>query len=372
MSDLPLSRLDAYARPFTHMGVDYFGPLLVSIGRRQEKRWILLATCLTVRAIHLQVVYSLTTNSCIMALRNVMARRGIPAVIYSDRGTNFQGASKELMVAMENIDHERVATEFTTPYTTWTFIPPASPHMGGAWERLVRTVKQNLYKFQSNRSVSMEVLENMLAEVENVVNSRPLTNIPIDNDQSPVLTPNHFLLGSSNGMRAWVQFDDSSTVLKNCWQLSQAMANQFWKQWIRDYLPSSRRTKWFEKVKPVEVGDVVILVDPKLPRNTWPKGRIIGIKRGKDGQVRSATIHTCSGIYERPVVKIAVLDVGVKHHTRQDVQKRIPGESVDCATSNNPSNSSCPMAIDVEHQTRRCHLSTKDNIQQNDTMKERQ
>lgn len=186
----------------------------------------------------------------------------------------------------------------------------------------------------------------MLAEVENVINSRPLTNIPIDDDQSPVLTPNHFLLGSSNGLRSWVAFDDTSSVLKNCWQLSQTMANQFWKQWVRDYLPLiTRRTKWFEKVKPVEIGDIVILVDPKLPRNTWPKGRVIGSKRGSDGQVRSATIQTSTGIYERPAVKIAVLDVGVCHNTLQGIQKRIPGESVNCATSNSPSNSSCPIAV---------------------------
>ncbi|XP_065077557.1 uncharacterized protein LOC135700826 [Ochlerotatus camptorhynchus] len=326
MSDLPLPRLAAYARPFTYMGVDYFGPIVIILGRRLEKRWVLLATCLTTRAIHLQIVQSMTTDSCIMALRNVMARRGVPAVIYSDRGTNFQGASRELEEVMVNLDRERLAAEFTTSHTTWSFIPPASPHMGGAWERLVRTVKQNLAKLKPNRTLSHEVLENMLAEVENIVNSRPLTSIPLDDDQSPVLTPNHFLLGSSNGLKPWVPFDDSSEVLKNCWELSQTLANQFWKQWLHDYLPSStRRTKWFMEVKPIRVNDIVVIVDPKLPRNTWPKGRVIGIKQGSDGQVRSATVQTSGGIYERPTVKLAVLDVGVESNAHQDDQKPIPG-----------------------------------------------
>ncbi|XP_062713921.1 uncharacterized protein LOC134290744 [Aedes albopictus] len=313
MGDLPLPRLAAYSRPFTYMGVDYFGPYVIALGRRLEKRWVLLATCLTTRAIHLQIVHTLTTDSCIMALRNVMSRRGVPAVIYSDRGTNFQGASKELNNAVKSLDQERLATEFTTSHTSWAFIPPASPHMGGAWERLVRTVKQNLAKLKPNRAVSHEVLENMLTEIENVVNSRPMTDLPLDDDYSPVLTPNHFLLGSSNGLRTWVPFDDSSRVLKNSWKLSQTLANQFWKQWLRDYLPCiTRRTKWFSDVKPIEINDLVIIVDPKFPRNTWPKGRVIGIRQGADHQVRSATVQTASGIYERPAVKLAVLDVGVR------------------------------------------------------------
>lgn len=293
MSNLPLPRLAAYARPFTYMGVDYFGPFVINLGRRTEKRWVLLATCLTTRAIHLQIVHSMTTDSCIMALRNVMARRRVPAVIYSDRGTNFQGASKELKEAMANLDLEHLETEFSSSHTSWNFIPPASPHMGGAWERLVRTVKSNLAKLKSNRTLTHEVLENMLTEIENIVNSRPLTSIPLNDDQSPVLTPNHFLLGSSNGLRPWVPFDNSSVALKNGWVLSQTLANQFWKQWLRDYLPSiTRRTKWFAKTKPLAINDIVIIVEPRFPRNTWPKGRVIGIKEESDGQVRSATVQT--------------------------------------------------------------------------------
>ncbi|XP_065081042.1 uncharacterized protein LOC135703693 [Ochlerotatus camptorhynchus] len=132
MSDLPPYRLAAFTRPFTYMGVDYFGPITVIVGRRSEKRWGVLATCLTTRAIHLELAHTLTTDSCILVIRNIMARRGTPAVIFSDRGTNFQRASKELREVMQNIDQEQLMQEFTTPNTEWTFIPPASPHMGGA------------------------------------------------------------------------------------------------------------------------------------------------------------------------------------------------------------------------------------------------
>ncbi|XP_058827023.1 uncharacterized protein LOC131687005 [Topomyia yanbarensis] len=172
MCDLPPQRLAVFARPFTHMGIDYFGPMLVSKGNT------------------------------------------------SDRGTNFQGTSKELQTAILNLNHDQLAKEFTSSHTQWYFIPPASPHMGGAWERLIRSVKQNLHKIKTSRLPTDEVLENMLLEVENIINSRPLTDIPVDDDESPVLTPNHFLLGSSNGLKSWVPYIDNPIVLRNSWQQS--------------------------------------------------------------------------------------------------------------------------------------------------------
>lgn len=128
MADLPKARLSAFSRPFTHMGVDYFGPILISVGRRTEKRWGVLATCLTTRAIHLQIAHTLTTDSCVMAIRNIMARRGIPAAIYSDRGTNFRAANKELQNALEELDHMALIKEFTTSRTEWVFNPPLASH----------------------------------------------------------------------------------------------------------------------------------------------------------------------------------------------------------------------------------------------------
>ncbi|XP_065089899.1 uncharacterized protein LOC135711086 [Ochlerotatus camptorhynchus] len=327
MGDLPQSRLAAFSRPFTYMGVDYFGPILVSVGRHSEKRWGVLATCLTTRAIHLQIAHTLTTDSCVMAIRNVMARRGVPAVIYSDRGTNFQATSKELKVAIELLDQNRLASEFTTSRTQWTFIPPVSPHMGGAWERQIRSVKQNLAKVQPSRLPTDEVLQNAMVEVENIVNSRPLTDLPVEDDESPVLTPNHFLLGSANGLRSWVPFNDNPILRRNCWIQSQVMADKFWKQWVRDYLPClTRRTKWFTPATPITVGDTVVIVDAKLSRNCWPKGRVIATHQAPDGQVRSATVQTASGgIYERPAISLAVLDVGVRTNTLSDDPSRIPG-----------------------------------------------
>lgn len=244
MADLPDARLAAYTRPFTHVGIDYFGPMEVAIGRRVEKRWGMLDTCLTTRAVHIEVAHSLSTDSCIMAIRNMIARRGVPRHIYSDRGTNFVGTCKELGRVMHELNYEEIMKEFVDSETSWSFNPPLSPHMGGSWERLIRSVKASLKALNLPRRPTDEVLHNTLLEIENTVNSRPLTHVPVENDAAPALTPNHILLGSSNGVKPLTILDDSNTVVRQCWRSSQIIANQFWKRWVSEYLPEiTKRTK---------------------------------------------------------------------------------------------------------------------------------
>ena len=96
MAALPAGRLAYRERPFNRCGMDYFGPLFVKIGRRREKRWGVIFTCLTTRAVHLELAHSLTASSAIMALQRLAARREAPKAAYRDNGTNFRGASGEL------------------------------------------------------------------------------------------------------------------------------------------------------------------------------------------------------------------------------------------------------------------------------------
>ncbi|XP_058448836.1 uncharacterized protein LOC131428813 [Malaya genurostris] len=312
MADLPPARLAAFTRPFAHTGIDYFGPIEVVLGRRVEKRWGVLLTCLTIRAVHLEIAHSLTTDSCILALRNFIVRRGVPVSFYSDRGTNFIGADRVLQEALQVVNQERLMQEFTSAQTSWHFNPPVSPHMGGSWERLIQTVKRNLGEIVGGRRPTDEELKNALIEIEGVLNTRPLTHVPVDAESAAALTPNHFLLGSSDGSKPLTLYSENVAVLRHGWELSQVIANRFWKRWLRDYLPEiTRRTKWYQKTKPIEVGDIVIIADPDHPRNCWPQGRVIGVTN-RDGQVRRATVQTVKGVYERPAVKLAVLDVRSK------------------------------------------------------------
>ncbi|XP_053692167.1 uncharacterized protein LOC128740630 [Sabethes cyaneus] len=248
MADLPAARLSAYTRPFAHVGVDYFGPIEVLVGRRVEKRWGVLLTCLTTRAVHIEVANTLTTNSCIMALQNFITRRGTPVSFYSDRGTNFVGASRMLDQIQQTLDGQQLMREFITPTTAWRFNPPVSPHMGGSWERLVGSVKRNLTEVLHLRRPTDEELRNALTAIEGVLNARPLTHVPIEDEAAPALTPNHFLLGSSDGSKPLTTIEGDTAALRRGWPTSQWLANLFWKRWVKNYLPEiTRRTKWYEK-----------------------------------------------------------------------------------------------------------------------------
>ena len=130
---------------------------VVAVGRRVEKRWGVIFTCLTVRAVHLEVAHTLSTGSCIAAVRRFIARRGVPREIISDCGTNFVGTARELRDAIAGVDHEALMTEFCSPELKWTFNPPEAPHFGGCWERLVRSVKKVLGHLNLPRRPTDEV-----------------------------------------------------------------------------------------------------------------------------------------------------------------------------------------------------------------------
>lgn len=309
MGSLPLERLQSFAVPFYHTGVDYFGPMDVVVGRRREKRWGVLFTCMTVRAVHIEVASSLSTDTFLMVLKQFISRRGVPRQIISDNGTNFRGASRVLMNEIEKVCAKEVVNKH--PEIEWRFIPPASPHMGGTWERMVRSVKSILTEILPQAVVKEEVLRAALADIENILNSRPLTYVPVDSAESEALTPNHFLIGSSNGIRERGNTDGSGVTLSKSFRISSALANQFWKRWVHEYLPClTRRTKWHDKIcDPIAINDVVIIVDENTKRNTWNKGIVVDVHRSKEGQVRSAVVKTVNGLLTRPAVKLAKLDI---------------------------------------------------------------
>ncbi|GBP95144.1 hypothetical protein EVAR_100180_1 [Eumeta japonica] len=163
-----------------------------------------------------------------------MARRGQPDTLYSDHGTNFVGAAAELSRARLEIE-ERMSDEATTRAIRWLRIPPHAPHMGGSWERLVRSIKVALSATLHTRAPKDEVLHTLLLEAEFVVNSRPLTHISVLPSDPTALTPNHFLLGSAAGRWQPGHFDTSEECSRKQWRASQALAEMFWQRWLREY-----------------------------------------------------------------------------------------------------------------------------------------
>ena len=144
MAALPAERLPPGNAPFETISADCFGPIFVTQGRRNVKRWGCLFTCLTTRAIHLEVAHSLDTESFLAALSRFESRRGTPKKIFSDNGTNFTGADKELRSMVESLNQKKIYERCLRKNIEWHFIPPSASHMGGVWERIVKSVKRVL------------------------------------------------------------------------------------------------------------------------------------------------------------------------------------------------------------------------------------
>ena len=123
------------------------------------KRYGVLFTCLASRAIHLETSTSLETDAFINALRRFICRRGPIRQLRSDQGTNFVGAKHELKAALAELDHERIKAELLKKNCDWFAFAmnvPSSSHMGGVWERQIRTVKSVLFPLLQNNGLQLD------------------------------------------------------------------------------------------------------------------------------------------------------------------------------------------------------------------------
>ncbi|XP_058808605.1 uncharacterized protein LOC131674108 [Phymastichus coffea] len=317
MAALPPARVTP-ARPFSKCGVDYAGPFSMcrnkGRGAATLKGYVALFVCLCTKAVHLELVSDLTTASFLGAFTRFVGRRGRPAEVWSDNGTNFRGAALELrrLLREAEIDWGVVEGELAKDGTSWKFIPPSAPHFGGLWEAGVKSMKRHLMRVASPRRLTYEELTTLLVSIEATLNSRPLIPPAGDLGDIEALTPSHFLIGTS--ATSYPQTSSANQPLDRAshWELVQAMRSHFWTRWSREYLNTLlQRSKWKSPQPNLEVGDFVILLDPTLlrPDGRWPLGRVTATMPGSDGLVRAVTVKTATGEYTRPIVKIARLPV---------------------------------------------------------------
>ena len=308
MADLPSARLQIDQPPFSHVGVDYFGPFQVKQGRALVKRYGCVFTCMTVRAIHIEVSHSLTTDSFLCALRRFISRRGKPIKIYSDCGTNFVGAAKVLQDNSNHFDHERVQNFLSEREIEWSFNPPTASHMGGAWERMIRSIRRILTALMTTQTLTDEVLTTLMAEVEGIINSRPLVPVTMDSKNDDPLTPNHLLLLHGNPNLPPGLFEKGDCYGKRRWAQVQYLAEQFWSRWIGEFLPNLMlRQKWFKTNNNLQVDDVVLLVESMQHRSKWLMGRVTAVFPDKKGKVRTVAVHTKNGTIVRPITKLCII-----------------------------------------------------------------
>ena len=311
MSELPVVRIEDNVTPFTNNGVDYFGPFSIKLFRRTVKRWICLFTCLSVRAVHMEIVQSLDTQSCLDAVHRFIARRGKPKTVISDNGTNFVGAANELKAAFKELNHSEMQRNLAQNGIQWTFNPPAAPHFGGAWDYLVKSSKRAIFSILGKESLKEENLSTVIWIAEQLLNNRPLTAVSSDVEDLYTITPNHFLVGGANVSCPFSLFSDNNASYRKMFRRISEQLKALWKRWMSEYLPSLERRakKRTDSGADIKVGDLVWMVDEKESYCNYPLARIQKLHEGDDKITRTATIKTAKGTYIRPLVKLITLDI---------------------------------------------------------------
>ncbi|XP_063923785.1 uncharacterized protein LOC135137936 [Zophobas morio] len=304
MGELPRPRV-TQAKVFTHCGVDFAGPFSITMGRRRGaarlKAYVCVFVCFAVKAIHLELVSNLTSEGFLGALRRLVARRGQCTDIYSDCGTNFVGANNLLQKYMQ--------AAAGSCGIKWHFNPPSAPHMGGLWEAGVKSFKSHLKRVVGEQLLTFEEFSTVLAQIEAVLNSRPLCPVSADNPEDlSVLTPGHFL---TTGPLVAVPDEPLEAMRLNRlsrWQLVQRLHQDFWHRWQQGYLHTlQQRNKWNTSNNLPSVDTLVVIKGDSVAPLQWQLGRIVALHPGKDGIVRVAQVRTTSGLITRPLVKLCPL-----------------------------------------------------------------
>ncbi|GAB1860865.1 Integrase catalytic domain-containing protein [Camponotus japonicus] len=230
--------------------------------------------------------------------------------MYSDCGTNFVGADKQLRALFAACSKEGrlIADQLASDRIQWRFNPPAAPHFGGLWEAAVKALKQHLRRVLGNATLTFEEMTTLLAQIEACLNSRPLEALTDDPEDITALTPGHFLIGTALNAVPEPSLLPLQENRLSRWQLVQRMRDHFWDRWSREYLHSlTHRPKWWKSNTTIRVGRLCLLRNQASPPNKWPLARIIRVHPGEDGHVRVVTVRTSTSELTRPVTQLIFL-----------------------------------------------------------------
>ena len=117
-------------------------------------------------------------------------------------------------------------------------MPPSASHMGGAWERMIHSIRKILIALIGSQTLNDEGLVTFMTEVETILNSRPLVPVMYDDKGQKPLIPNHLLLFKGNPNLPPGLFDQKHCYTRRRWAQIQYMSNQFWCRRIKEFLPN--------------------------------------------------------------------------------------------------------------------------------------
>ena len=311
VAPLPPERVTP-TRAFDFVGLDFAGPILLFENDIEHKAYILLFTCATTRAVHLELCSNMSAYCFLMAFNRFIGRRRLPRVLMSDNFSTFKKINSDLIQAWKHLETTEFHDFVTSNKIEWKFIVQVAPAWGGMWERIVRSIKTPLRKVLHRTKVNTEEMRTVLTQVEMILNNRPITYMYNTPDEFTALTPNHFLGGSRTDCLPPI-YDhlEGKNDLVDRYNYLESIKDKFWEFWTREYLPElnhfyqSRKTN----VKEIRVGDIV-LVGNDAKRSTWKLGRIESLREGKDDKARAAVVKTqCKKLITRPIQKLYPLEV---------------------------------------------------------------
>ena len=312
---LPVERV-TFDRPFQNCGVDFTGALKVKDDDDNiVKQYVCLFTCTATRAVHLELIDSLSAEAFLLCFRRFVARCSIPDKLFSDNGTNFV-ATNRFLVSLQECNEVR--NYFVDKRITWVHNSPRASWQGGMFERLIGVVKSSLHKALHHRQVSSNELATILMEVEAVVNNRPLVYVNKDVTNEDTITPAHMLYGRKLFLYPTFEthdyeYDDVNNiaVLHAYNNKINNIIKRFTVLWSTEYLQSLREKHYLPYPAPLRIpciGEVVV-VKLDTDKSKWVLGKIVSLLPGIDGAIREALVLTNGKTNRRTVDKLIPLEI---------------------------------------------------------------
>uniref|UniRef100_A0A7I4Y3E6 Integrase catalytic domain-containing protein n=1 Tax=Haemonchus contortus TaxID=6289 RepID=A0A7I4Y3E6_HAECO len=328
MPPLPKDRV-VITKPFQNVGCDFMGPF---DSKEKTKMYVCLYTCLTTRAVHLEVVENMTAVAFLNSFVRFASRRGVPKLIRTDCGTNFKVGQVVINNLYQNndIDGYSVMSYSSSEGIKWIFNPPSAPWMGGVWERLVGTVKRCFSKAIGRKKLTFIEMTTAITRIEAIINTRPLTKVSLTDLNEIPLRPVDFLQGNLKfALPQASQISDHSDseydpeLIQTVSQAKQAIAHsetiaaKFWEKWNTEYLTAIRdsHTKNLKQPRHIsskypQLGEIVIVEQEYLPRGNWYYGKIIELIKSADGMIRSVKVRMPNQtVLHRPLNKLYPLEI---------------------------------------------------------------
>ena len=299
MADLPSVRVNPEPA-FSHTGVDYTGEVQLRKspnGKATEVGYIAVFTCLSTRAVHLEVVETNSTYHFLMAFKRFLNTRGMPVCMYSDNAKQFKRAQLEIQETLEAANQE-LKQQADKYRFDWKYSTELAPHTAGVWESMVKGIKTPLRRVVKNALLTYTELTTVVKELEGFMNDRPLQGM--SEDSMEVITPSMLVLGRK--IRPWTDKFASTNLnqtadIRARWKYRNTISQQFWRAWTKEYrLQLTQRAKWETPHPNVRVNDIVLIEKDNIKKGSWPVARVVKVVKGRDGLVRSLHLTTGSVI----------------------------------------------------------------------------